>query len=203
MDDFRLTYLGTSTPVCDIEIGEGGYAAYVTAAPLDLSSAPEGLTAYIITGLTTSRNPVLSEITGAVAQGQPVLFSGTSAGIYSVPVSFGPFDGDVASNKLRAPNRAVQTTSSATIYVLDTRDTYGTGFYPLASNESVAENQPYLEVSGRRVAFMSLPDIPTGIRTVHGRKTEENGPVYNLAGQRLKSPQKGINILNGKKIFVE
>ena len=203
VDDFRLTYLGTSTPVCDIEIGEGGYAAYVTAAPLDLSAAPEGLTAYIITGLTTSRNPVLSEITGAVAQGQPVLFSGTSAGIYSVPVSFGPFDGDVASNKLRAPNRAVQTTSSATIYVLDTRDTYGTGFYPLASNESVADNQPYLEVSGRRVAFMSLPDIPTGIRTVHGRKTEENGPVYNLAGQRLKSPQKGINILNGKKIFVE
>ena len=40
---------------------------------------------------------------------------------------------------------------------------------------------------------------PTGITSP--LEETENGAVYNLAGQRLSKMQKGINIINGKKIL--
>ena len=47
--------------------------------------------------------------------------------------------------------------------------------------------------------------IPTGIDVVlEGRDIfgEGNAPVYNLQGQRLSRPQKGINIRNRRKVVV-
>lgn len=44
---------------------------------------------------------------------------------------------------------------------------------------------------------------PTGIRLKEkGRSKEGNDAVYNLSGQRLKSPRRGINIMNGKKVAI-
>jgi len=43
----------------------------------------------------------------------------------------------------------------------------------------------------------------TGIETMSdGRWTMGNAQIYNLAGQRLSKPQRGINIVNGKKVVV-
>ena len=44
--------------------------------------------------------------------------------------------------------------------------------------------------------------IPVGITDVVA-KTEDNAPVYSLSGQRLAAPQKGINIVGGKKLMVK
>ena len=42
----------------------------------------------------------------------------------------------------------------------------------------------------------------TGIKTIQGSaKTSE--VAFNLAGQRLAQPTKGLNIINGKKVFVK
>lgn len=43
----------------------------------------------------------------------------------------------------------------------------------------------------------------TGIETMSdGQWTMEKAQIYNLAGQRLSKPQRGINIVNGKKVVV-
>lgn len=45
-------------------------------------------------------------------------------------------------------------------------------------------------------------DLTLGIRGIFvNQKTDE--PVYNVAGQKLYAPRKGINIINGKKIIVK
>ncbi len=45
-------------------------------------------------------------------------------------------------------------------------------------------------------------DDATGISLMEdGRSQMEDGAIYNLAGQRLSKTQKGINIVNGKKIL--
>ena len=44
--------------------------------------------------------------------------------------------------------------------------------------------------------------ITVGITDVVA-KTEDNAPVYSLSGQRLAAPQKGINIVGGKKLMVK
>ncbi|MBR5052624.1 MAG: glycoside hydrolase family 2 [Bacteroidaceae bacterium] len=45
---------------------------------------------------------------------------------------------------------------------------------------------------------------PTRIKTImdNGQQTTDNEGTYNLLGQRLSSPQKGINIINGQKILL-
>ena len=45
---------------------------------------------------------------------------------------------------------------------------------------------------------------PTGIKVIEtGRQTLDNEGTYNLLGQRLTSPQKGINIINGQKVLLK
>ena len=41
----------------------------------------------------------------------------------------------------------------------------------------------------------------TGIYEVRSKKSDVRDEIYNLSGQRLSQPQRGINIINGKKII--
>ena len=43
----------------------------------------------------------------------------------------------------------------------------------------------------------------TGIDEVRNKKIEAKGYIYNLQGQRLRSLQKGLNIVNRQKVFVK
>jgi hypothetical protein len=44
----------------------------------------------------------------------------------------------------------------------------------------------------------------TGIEeTVYNNKVKTRTEIYNLQGQRLSSLQKGLNIVNGKKVYVK
>ena len=43
---------------------------------------------------------------------------------------------------------------------------------------------------------------PTGIQSIKVFASETDGAIYNLSGQRVSSPSKGIYIQNGKKIIL-
>jgi len=45
-------------------------------------------------------------------------------------------------------------------------------------------------------------DLITGVASPKS-SPEGNDFIYNLAGQRLSRPQKGINIVGGKKVLIE
>jgi hypothetical protein len=45
------------------------------------------------------------------------------------------------------------------------------------------------------------PGAVSGITNAKGETTTDSR-YYNLGGQRLTKPQKGINIIGGKKVFV-
>jgi hypothetical protein len=42
----------------------------------------------------------------------------------------------------------------------------------------------------------------TGIEEVRNKKSEGRSIIYNLQGQRLSTLQRGLNIINGQKVFV-
>jgi hypothetical protein len=46
-------------------------------------------------------------------------------------------------------------------------------------------------------------DDETGVNEVRGQKEEVRGDFYNLAGQRVAQPTKGLYIQNGKKIVIK
>ena len=51
------------------------------------------------------------------------------------------------------------------------------------------------------ILSQNLSTVATGISTVHGDGGNES-PIYNLTGQRVLKPQKGITITNGRKTLV-
>ena len=44
---------------------------------------------------------------------------------------------------------------------------------------------------------------PTSITRVTLDKETPNTPIYDLNGKRLSEPQKGINIIEGKKVLIK
>jgi hypothetical protein len=50
---------------------------------------------------------------------------------------------------------------------------------------------------------MYINGIETGIGQIDNEQlTIDNAHIYNIAGQRLTKAQKGVNIINGKKVLV-
>ena len=55
---------------------------------------------------------------------------------------------------------------------------------------------------GVKALSFDFDDEATGISLMEdGRSKMEDGAIYNVAGQRLNKMQRGINIVNGKKIL--
>ncbi len=55
--------------------------------------------------------------------------------------------------------------------------------------------------SGVKALSFDLDDDATAIQTIDNGQQTTDGAIYNVAGQRLNKMQKGINIVNGKKIL--
>ena len=82
------------------------------------------------------------------------------------------------------------------------------GFYPVAASVTIPAGKAYLEYTstggGAVKGFTFVFDDATGINEELRMMNEESSEViYNVAGQRLSKMQKGINIVNGKKIMVK
>ncbi len=66
----------------------------------------------------------------------------------------------------------------------------------------IGSEQKYREAEGWKL-FTHIVGVedPSGITTIHTAQNA-NEAVYNLSGQRLATPKKGLNIIGGKKIVV-
>ena len=78
------------------------------------------------------------------------------------------------------------------------------GEFLRANSNKVATNRAYIQLpTGSQVKDLTInleADV-TGIETIGDVQSTMNDAIYNLAGQRLKKMQKGINIVNGKKMI--
>ena len=170
-------------------VGEAGYATYVTK---DDVSFPDGVEAYIVTGI--ENNTVKLAEVAAVPKGTPVILK--NEGEYELDAATGALD-DVSGNELRASDEPIE--ANGTQYVLANVNGK-VGFYKATG--TIAAGKAYLEVAANIKAFYFDGDAETAINEVNGQSSMINGQsIYNLAGQRLSKMQKGINIVNGKKIL--
>jgi hypothetical protein len=69
-----------------------------------------------------------------------------------------------------------------------------------------AANKAWLALPPTAAAreFFGLPenyDSADGIENVNVNDNVNDNAIYNLAGQKLSRPQKGINIVNGRKVL--
>lgn len=89
-------------------------------------------------------------------------------------------------------------------YVLQTQGT-AQAFYKVSGDFEATPYRCYLTVpvsSSVKAFFFDLGDAD-GITTVDNGQLTVDKEIYNLAGQRMNKVQKGVNIVNGKKVLVK
>ena len=124
----------------------------------------------------------------------------TQIRIKSMTVYYSVAGGGVANVEGNVLKGTDEEIDAAGKYILTKPEDEPVGFY-LANTGKIAAGKAYLEVpEGTEIkAFFLTGDDATGIANIE--KTVENGAIYNLAGQRISKMQKGINIINGKKVL--
>ena len=78
------------------------------------------------------------------------------------------------------------------------------GFYQVAEGQqpTIGANRCYLNSGSGVKAFFFTEEDATGINELHNSiMKSSNCQTFNLAGQRVSKMQRGVNILNGKKVL--
>ena len=159
---------------------------------------PTGVEAYA--GEKADNYLRLLEIEDAISKDDAVILKG-SEGYYS----FVPTTGVIAAttNNLLG-STGVTVGAGDHFYALANKG--GVGFYPVDEGVKIPAGKAYISLGGGSVkgfTFVFDDDDATGIESIQNSKfkIQNEGSIYNLAGQKLSKMQKGINIVNGKKIM--
>lgn len=176
-------------------IPTSGYGTIASAYALDCANLPDGLKAYQVTELTKEA-VTLEEVTEAVAAGTGLILKGTAGESYNIPVAATGTDIS-ATNKLQAAVTATDIAANEA-YILQ-----GGQFHKVTAASTIPAGKAYLSASDVPSGARSLNFTfdATAIKAVEGEA--QNGEFYNVAGQRVAAPQKGLYIQNGKKVIVK
>ncbi len=191
--------------VDDNNIGENGYRTYVTWCAVDLSRSVN-VEAYYATGLNSAGTEVeFTQVTGVCASGVPLLLKATVTGASEYKLLKSSAAGTTPTgNKL--VGGAGDNISGANKYVLTSHN----GSVVFAEVNIVGARVPtgyaYLDLSGsnaRGRLSIRLNGESTGISTIQNDERTLDGAIYNLRGQRVENPTKGLYIINGKKVVIK
>ena len=154
----------------------------INFAPLvvDTKSVPAG-TPFLVKGATKT-SPVFEKVIVKNVMNDVVSSNVTFKGTYS-------------STALEANNQNIRFLGSNNKL-----------YYPGSNGFTLGANRAYFVIdNGTEVKDFIVnfgdEDDATAIQTIDNGQQTTEGAIYNLAGQRLQKMQKGINIVNGKKIL--
>lgn len=187
-------------------VGAKGYSTLTSDYSLNFTG--KSIKAYIVKS-TDGSALTLTQVNKVVKNTPLLLYSATNSDSQDIPViADSEATDDLTGNKLVAGDGAAHTWTANTNehYVLYTGGATP-GFYQ-ALNSNVAVGKAYLDLTGlsatARSFDLNLGDDVTGISekvTVNSEKFAT--ATYNLNGQRVAQPTKGLYIVNGKKVVIK
>ena len=169
------------------------------------AAIPSGVKAYTLTYTSGSEVTATEITTGTIPANTPVLLNGEGSTAFNGTGVAIDADGAFASGALTGVLEQGFVPKDS--YVLQNGDS-GLGFYKVAADNTIGIKpfRAYLTATGggSRVAI-NFADETTGINAVQGSDVKVNGSeaVYNLQGQRVAQPTKGLYIVNGKKVILK
>lgn len=179
-----------------VPVTSAGYATYCSEYDLDLT----GIVAYTATQ-EGSQISFVGQAGNKVAAGTGLLIKKENGGDVTInvakdgakAVANNALIGVVASKTIDAGSFVLMASPAVGFYKTTNKFTVGahTAYIaplPAASVESVRE-------------FIAINGEATAIKTVETE--QQNGEIYNLAGQRVNKAQKGLFIQNGKKVIIK
>jgi hypothetical protein len=170
-------------------VSAAGWATWV--APVNVT-VPSGAEAYAV-----ALNGIHTDLTAltAIPAGTPVLLK--NEGTYQFPVT------TETPAAVTTALKVSEGTAVANAYVLAKKNDV-VGFYKWIGTDPIPAGKVYLVYTASSAPdFIGFGDA-TGISSIeNGQVTIDNSEVYNLAGQRVAQPTKGLYIINGKKYVVK
>lgn len=191
-----------------VSINTYGMSTFCSEYPLDFSTAsPAGLKAYRITA--AADGTLEKEEVTKVPANTGVYVEGTASQDYTVAPT--ATAAAIGTNMLVPGTGATisQTDGDYTNFILTVNKDDGTADTPKffkvnTEGNTVPAGKAYLQIPTANAArdFFWFDDDVTAINAVtNNQKTD--GQAYNLAGQRIAQPTKGLYIVNGKKYIVK
>ena len=138
----------------------------------------------------------LNKVEGTIPTKTAVVIKGTpKTYLYKIAAETAPVD----NNDLKGTLEPIEATGK---YILAKPQGKEIGFY-LAESGTIAAGKAYIELPGNTgvKALLFNAEDETAISNVNANGNGNNAAIYNMAGQRISKLQKGVNIVNGKKIL--
>ena len=191
--------------VNDAKIGVNGYRTYVTSHAVDLSGSIN-VEAYYATGLNSAGTDVeFTQVTGVCAIGVPLLLKATVTGATEYKLLKSSAVGTTPTGNKLQPGQGSEV-SGANKYVLTKHSGQVVFAEVNIEGATVGTEYAYLDLSGSNAngrLRIKLNGESTGISTIESNERSLDGAVYNLRGQRVEHPTKGLYIINGKKVVIK
>ena len=189
----------------DVEVSDAGYATYYSAYRLAI---PDGVEAYVVSDVA-NKYAVLTKVEGNVLPEYTAVILKAEAGEYTFGASVAETP-TIASNKLKG---TLVDTPVKNAYILANGDD-GVGFYKALHDVDVngGTNAETNFINHANKAYLPVDAVPAGARFLNfdfGTETGigevetegENVVIYDLSGRRVQKAQKGLYIVNGKKVI--
>ena len=210
--DVTITFnpSGTWTVTCsdEVEISGAGYATYSNKYQYKVSGAEKLYTVSGINGTGTKVVFADHDAETVFNAGSAILIKGSSTVTINA-VAKGTSDTPLGYNYLVGSlNGTEDITAGKGIFIFnwDGSTPSTVGFYK-ASSGTLNAHKAYLNISallpGDAREFLAFgDDETTGVEAVKASQ-KMNGEFFNLAGQRVAQPTKGLYIVNGKKVIMK
>lgn len=192
-DTYPTTDFNNNKPqVYELAVSDAEYASFVPT--VNIPTLPAGVKAYVGQIQNNGSSLHLEEVTALPANNAFVVNAAEGNYYYNNTSSNVTLS---VANDLTYSDEA--TTSDGTQYCLAKKASV-VGFYKVQADITIPARKAYLSVPAGAKEFYGFDDDATGISDLNVNDNL-NGAIYNLAGQRINKMQKGINIVNGKKIL--
>lgn len=179
-----------------ISVGEAGWRTFRTGS--DIKITDPNVTAYVAKYIEAGNYIKLTEVT-EIPGWQPVLIE-AAPGNYMVEIIAEATGFPWDDNGLQA-NDGTPKPGDGTLYALAKKNGV-VGFYKIATTSEVPAWAIYMKIeSSSAPSYLGFDGGATGIEAV--KATKNDGEFFNLAGQRVANPTKGLYIMNGKKVILK
>ena len=176
-------------------------AKYATMVIPFAAALPSGVEAYNITGV--SGTAVTATDAAAIAANKPVLLK--NAGTFeftAADADIAAVSGEQTNGILRGVYQNTDITVDAANYVLQNQGGTVAFYQSSASMPAIKPFRAYLSAAGGAKVLNLQFGETTGINDASRlMESAKENVVFNLNGQRIAAPQKGINIINGRKVI--
>jgi len=168
---------------------EKAIETYANEAKLDFTTPISGLKAYVVEEVNDEGKAKLKEVTGPVPDGTGLILTGQAGRTYEIP--------QTTATVAAVTNKLVGVTTDTEIGGNDLDYILQDGRFVKAVAGTLKAGKAYLRLDAALARdVIELEGIATGIGETNAKRTAS--PIYNLNGQRISKPTKGLYITNGR-----